>query len=91
MLKIIACSASNKLIVAGVYRLIRLSENWVGAFNELAIQNYIPDWRSLYREARAAGLEHNSIVANLTNSIEQVFGTEAEQQALAELEKEKPG
>lgn len=75
MFEIVGRTVEGKPVVAGVYRVFET----LGLPLEVVLQvvhdkDMVPCWMSLYREAKAAGMQHDRILSKLDPAISDSYG-----------------
>lgn len=77
MIKIVGKTLGNKLVVSGLFRLFETDGIPLEIIFQVAItNNCIPCWLSFYKEAKAAGMQHDRILSRLEPAISDSYGLE---------------
>lgn len=86
MLNTVGRTNDGKTVLAGVYRFFETEGLPLDTlFEVLQGKNAIPCWVSLYREAIAAGMKHDRILARLDPAISDVFGAKFRDRVISRL------
>ncbi len=80
-------TSDGKTVVSGVYRFFETHGLPLDVvFDLLRGRDSVPDWTAFYREAQAAGMKHDRIIAKLSESISDSYGGEFRDEVLKRLE-----
>ncbi len=87
-LQTVGKTAEGKEVVAGLYKIhadegIPLDM----VFNYCLENNIVPDWISLYKDARSQGMKHDRIISKLEESIIESFGSKWAETVISTLNK----
>lgn len=75
MLTVVGRTEEGQVVLAGVYKTIETYGVPLDILlTGLQTQNAIPCWMSFYREAIAAGMKHERILAKLDEALSDVYG-----------------
>lgn len=87
-LTVVGTTVDGRSVVAGVYRVVETHGTPLeDVLDRIRSFGHLPCWLSYYREAIAAGMKHDRILARLDPAIVDSFGVEMRDHVIATLER----